>query len=85
MFATRRTARHVADAGGIAVEITDEDWQQAITSWMPLAAELLEGWRVVRAKIPTQANPAWMGHPHAATDRRRGNTSSPPSVPKISC
>ncbi|MFZ0313636.1 MAG: helicase-related protein, partial [Candidatus Korobacteraceae bacterium] len=50
----------------LPLAIMDEDWQQAITRWMPLAAELLEGWRVVRAKIPTQANPAWMGHPHPA-------------------
>ena len=35
----------------LPLEIADEDWQQAATSWMPLAAELLEGWRVVRAQV----------------------------------
>jgi len=35
----------------LPLEIPDEDWQQAITSWMPLAAELLEGWRVVKARV----------------------------------
>jgi ATP-dependent Lhr-like helicase len=32
-------------------EIADADWQQAITSWFPLVAELMEGWRVVRASV----------------------------------
>jgi ATP-dependent Lhr-like helicase len=32
-------------------EIPDPDWQQAVDSWKPLAAELLEGWRVVRATV----------------------------------
>jgi ATP-dependent Lhr-like helicase len=36
----------------LPMEIPDEDWQQAVTSWMPLAAELLESWRVVRAVVP---------------------------------
>ncbi|MGB8888617.1 MAG: DEAD/DEAH box helicase, partial [Candidatus Korobacteraceae bacterium] len=44
-------------------EIADEDWQQAISSWVPLVAELMEGWRAVRAKIPAQAKEAWTGHP----------------------
>ncbi len=55
----------------VPVEIPDEDWQQAIASWMPLAAELLEGWRVVEAKIPTQAKAAWMGHPPGDDDTRQ--------------
>jgi len=53
----------------VPAEHPDPEWQQAIESWKPLLAELLEGWRVVRAivpvetKIPTQAKEAWMGHP----------------------
>jgi len=35
----------------LPVEIPDEDWQQAVTRWMLLAAELLEGWRVVKATV----------------------------------
>ena len=35
-------------------EIADEDWQEAIASWSPLVAELMEGWRVVRAKVSVQ-------------------------------
>jgi ATP-dependent Lhr-like helicase len=38
----------------LPLEIGDEDWQQAITSWMPFAAELLENWRAVRAKAGTR-------------------------------
>ncbi len=38
----------------LPLEIGDEDWQQAITSWMPLASELLESWRVVRANAPVK-------------------------------
>jgi len=38
----------------IPEEIPDEDWQQAITSWMPLNVELLENWRAVRAQIPLE-------------------------------
>ncbi len=44
-------------------EIADGEWQEAIASWAPLSNELLESWRVVRAKIPTQAIEAWVGHP----------------------
>ncbi len=32
-------------------EIGDADWQRAIAGWMPFLAELLEGWRVVRAQV----------------------------------
>ncbi len=35
----------------LPLEISDEDWQQAIASWMPLAAELLEGWRAARVQV----------------------------------
>ena len=35
----------------LPLEIPDEDWQQAITNWMPRAAELLEGWRAARAQV----------------------------------
>ena len=31
-------------------EIADGEWQDAITSWQPFVAELMEGWRVVRAR-----------------------------------
>src|SRR5215475_1195388 len=34
----------------VAEEMPDPDWQQAVESWKPFVAELLEGWRVVRAK-----------------------------------
>jgi ATP-dependent helicase Lhr and Lhr-like helicase len=44
-------------------EIADGEWQDAIASWAPFLAELMEGWRVVRAKIPTPAKEAWVGHP----------------------
>ncbi|MFI5115272.1 MAG: DEAD/DEAH box helicase [Terriglobales bacterium] len=44
-------------------EIGDGEWQDAITSWTPFLAELMEGWRVIRAKVPTQAKDAWVGHP----------------------
>ena len=33
-------------------EMPDEDWQRAVASWAPFLAELLEGWRVVRAVVP---------------------------------
>ena len=35
----------------LPLEIGAEDWQQAITNWMPLSAELLESWRAVRANF----------------------------------
>src|SRR6202012_267354 len=28
-------------------EVADSDWQDAIINWLPLLAELMEGWRVV--------------------------------------
>ena len=39
-------------------EIGDSEWQSAITSWAPFLDQLLEGWRVVRANIPAQAEQA---------------------------
>ena len=36
-------------------EIADGEWQDAIASWTPFLAELMEGWRVVRANVPAQA------------------------------
>ncbi len=44
-------------------EIADGEWQHTITSWKPFLAELMEGWRVVRANIPSQATDAWTQHP----------------------
>jgi len=32
-------------------EIGDPDWQRTIASWMPFLAELMEGWRVLRAQV----------------------------------
>ncbi len=32
-------------------EIGDGEWQDAITSWTPFVAELMEGWRVVRVEV----------------------------------
>jgi len=31
--------------------IADPDWQHAIADWMPFVADLMEGWRVVRAQV----------------------------------
>ncbi len=42
-------------------EIGDGEWQDAIAGWTPLLAELMEGWRVVRASLPTQATEAGKG------------------------
>ncbi len=42
-------------------EIADGEWQEAITSWQPFLKELMEGWRVVRANVPTQAKEAGAG------------------------
>ena len=44
-------------------EIGDIEWQDAITSWKQFLAELMEGWRVVRANIPAQPKEGWTGHP----------------------
>jgi ATP-dependent helicase Lhr and Lhr-like helicase len=47
-------------------QIADDEWQNAIASWAPFLAELMEGWRVVRARIPAQAEQAkdaGTGHP----------------------
>ena len=32
-------------------EIADPDWREAVESWMPWLADLIEGWRVVRAEV----------------------------------
>src|SRR5271166_5397013 len=32
-------------------EIADPDWQHAIADWTPFLADLMEGWRVVRAQV----------------------------------
>jgi len=32
-------------------EMPDADWQQVVESWKPFVAELLEGWRVLRANV----------------------------------
>ncbi len=37
-------------------EMPDPDWQQAVETWKPFVADLLEGWRLVRTKVRT--NPA---------------------------
>ncbi len=39
-------------------EMSDPDWQQAVASWTPFLAELLEGWRVVRARVEQVFRPA---------------------------
>jgi ATP-dependent Lhr-like helicase len=36
----------------LPARVPDEDWQQAITNWLPLTTELLENWRVVKADVP---------------------------------
>ena len=41
----------------LPLEIADEDWQHAVTSWLPLANELLESWRAVRAVVPYNVVP----------------------------
>jgi ATP-dependent Lhr-like helicase len=58
-------------------EMSDPDWQQAVASWTPFLAELLEGWRVVRAKIPAQAKDAWTGHPGDAVSGHPSAQTSP--------
>jgi ATP-dependent Lhr-like helicase len=35
-------------------EMPDADWQQVVEGWKPFVAELLEGWRVVRANVPVE-------------------------------
>ena len=35
-------------------EMPDADWQQVVEGWKPFVAELLEGWRVVRANVPVK-------------------------------
>ena len=70
----------------LPAELPDRDWQEAVASWSPLLAELMEGWRVVvasvpmqtgisfrDAKIPTQAKEAWMGHPLSTDDLGAGD------------
>ncbi len=32
-------------------KIGDPEWQEAVESWMPLLADLMEGWRVLRAQV----------------------------------
>jgi ATP-dependent Lhr-like helicase len=44
-------------------EIADETWQKMIANWTPFLAELIEGWRVVRAEVKS--------HP-VAKDGRQG-------------
>ncbi len=75
----------------LPVEIPDEDWQQAIASWMPLAAELLEGWRVVTATVEhcfssASSVPPNLPKPASADDRDvrveqpfRAASSQPPA------
>ena len=36
---------------GLPEQIGDSSWQEAVASWTPFFAELLEGWRVVRAQV----------------------------------
>ena len=38
-------------------EMPDPDWQQVVESWKPFVAELLEGWRVVRASSRIDRQP----------------------------
>ncbi len=33
-------------------EISDSEWQEVITSWQPWLTELMEGWRVLCARVP---------------------------------
>jgi ATP-dependent Lhr-like helicase len=51
-------------------EVGDGEWQDAITSWTPFLAELMEGWRVVRANIASQATEAPTEHPQSGGTRR---------------
>jgi ATP-dependent helicase Lhr and Lhr-like helicase len=60
-------------------ERPDPEWQQVIESWKPFLAELLEGWRVVRAVVPVverafrpASNEANLGPEQAST----GDTAS---------
>jgi ATP-dependent Lhr-like helicase len=50
-------------------QMPDPDWQQAVESWKPFVAELLEGWRVVRAKVPSPAKEVETGQPQSIEPR----------------
>ncbi len=47
-------------------EIGDPDWQRAVANWTPWLAELIEGWRVVRAAVshpvPKGGEQGWGAH-----------------------
>ncbi len=53
-------------------EMPDPDWQHAVETWKPFIAELLEGWRVVRAKVRTN-------QVVVPTDGLNSNTVVPPT------
>jgi ATP-dependent Lhr-like helicase len=53
-------------------EMPDPDWQYAVETWKPFVAELLEGWRVVRANVRT--NPVVI--PTEDSSPREGTCSS---------
>ncbi len=68
-------------------EMPDPDWQQAVASWTPFLAELLEGWRVVRARVEHAFRRALEDSSSVTEPASAGDTvttSLPPSAPKTS-
>ncbi len=63
-------------------EMPDADWQQVAEGWKPFVAELLEGWRVVRANVPVKhASPNdGRGAPSGAPSQLNPSTSEPASA-----
>ena len=66
-------------------EIADADWQQAIASWFPFVAELMEGWRAVRASVqldlatssePEQPSGSVLGGSYVRVEQRFSAASS---------
>jgi len=56
----------------IPLQHPDQEWRGVVESWQQFIPELLETWRVLRARTPTQANEAWVGHPHSAPNDSDG-------------
>lgn len=60
-------------------EMPDADWQQAMASWKQFVPELLESWRVVRARIPVEERfSASAKHINDGVERAFRPASSPP-------
>jgi ATP-dependent Lhr-like helicase len=60
-------------------EIGDGEWQHAITSWTPFLAELMEGWRVLRATVE-QPFRTGLANDEARVERAFRPASSQPAM-----